>query len=93
MAYTEKLDQLEKVERDISETRSKAFLASPHLLGAATAAGMLPFSPQLGLGNGGMMALAREGPEGLVDPHRRLREWLDFQNPRMAALSAEHRYS
>lgn len=91
MVYQEKIDAISSLETDLVLTRHAAAAASPALFGLHSPHGA--FSPQLGLGSGGLAALLREGAQigQLEETQVKLANWLREVNPGYEAMGEDRR--
>lgn len=96
MVYQEKIDAIQKLETELALSKQAAIQASPATFGLGLGHhhhhhGI--FSPQLGLGSGGLAALLKEGTnaENLAATQARLAAWLRENNPGLDRMSEERR--
>ena len=98
MVYQEKVDAIQKLETELALSKQAAIQASPATFGlgysssggAGFGAGL--FSPQLGLGAGGLAGLVQEGgKDQLAATQAKLAAWLQMNNPHLMQMSQERR--
>ena len=94
MVYQEKVNAIQKLETELALSKQAAIQASPATFGlgySSSGTGGI-FSPQLGLGAGGLAGLVQEGgKDQLAATQAKLAAWLQMNNPHLMQMSQERR--